>query len=91
MLLVPRLFDLLIGISLAPAGAVRLDAALQHVLTPQFIVPQLLNLLGSAVFAFTLTVSDLSLAAPLANGGCAARLRAQAARLPRPFPLTCAV
>ena len=35
--------------------------------TPSFLVPQLLNVCGSAAFAILLTVGDLSIVAPVAN------------------------
>jgi len=41
---------------------------LLHLTTPAFIVPQLLNFSGSALFARALGQSDLSVAVPLANG-----------------------
>jgi hypothetical protein len=51
----------------APAGGA-LAAALAHAATPSFLVPQLLNLLGSALFAAALPAGRVSVAVPLANG-----------------------
>ncbi len=41
---------------------------LLHLTTPSFIIPQLLNLSGSVLFALSLGSNDLSIAVPLANG-----------------------
>jgi hypothetical protein len=49
------------------ADFVYTDAALHHLLLPAFIVPQLLNLSGSVLFALSLS-GDISIAAPVANG-----------------------
>jgi hypothetical protein len=51
-----------------PAGLAWLDGLLHHLLTPAFIVPQALNLCGSVLFAATLGSTNISLAAPVANG-----------------------
>ena len=50
------------------AGLAWLDGLLHHLLTPAFIVPQALNLCGSVLFAATLGSTNISLAAPVANG-----------------------
>jgi Putative transmembrane family 234 len=41
---------------------------LLHLTAPAFIIPQLLNLCGSILFAISLGPNDLSIAVPLANG-----------------------
>lgn len=49
-------------------GVSPLDSLLHHITTPAFILPQLLNLSGSVLFAASLASSNISLAVPLANG-----------------------
>ena len=62
----------------ALAGLSLLDGLLHHVSTPQFIVPQLLNLSGSVLFAYTLGVAPLALVSTVANGeGGQSRQRSQ--------------
>ncbi len=53
------------------AGVGPLDGLLHHLLTPAFLLPQALNLGGSVLFAAALSSCDISVAAPVANGGCA--------------------
>lgn len=45
-----------------------LDGLLHHLLTPAFLLPQALNLVGSVLFAAALGSCDISIAAPVANG-----------------------
>lgn len=52
------------------AGLAPLDNLLHHLLTPAFLLPQALNLVGSVLFAASLGSGDISVAAPVANGGC---------------------
>lgn len=51
-----------------PAGLPAADALLQHLAAPAFILPQLLNLSGSVLFAAALAHGSISAAVPLANG-----------------------
>ena len=55
-------------LSLSLAGSPFLNSLLLHLTTPAFIIPQLLNLSGSILFALSLGSADLSIAVPLANG-----------------------
>jgi hypothetical protein len=45
-----------------------LDSLLHHLFTPEFIIPQALNLCGSVLFAATLGRGNVSFTAPVANG-----------------------
>ena len=52
-----------------PTGFPLADSILNYLTTPQFIIPQLLNLCGSVLFAVILGWGgELSVAVPLANG-----------------------
>jgi hypothetical protein len=51
------------------AGVGAVDSLLHHLLTPDFILPQALNLSGSVLFAATLGGSNVSFVVPVANGG----------------------
>ena len=44
------------------------DGLLHHLLTPAFVVPQALNLIGSVLFVAVLGGSSISVTAPVANG-----------------------
>lgn len=50
------------------SGSPALDTALHHLLTLAFILPQLANLSASVLFAWALGFSNISVAAPVANG-----------------------
>ncbi|KAI3431628.1 hypothetical protein D9Q98_004676 [Chlorella vulgaris] len=49
-------------------GVAAVDSLLHHLLTPDFILPQALNLSGSVLFAATLGGSNVSFVVPVANG-----------------------
>ncbi|GAB4823770.1 hypothetical protein N2152v2_010816 [Parachlorella kessleri] len=44
------------------------DQLLHHLATPAFLLPQAVNLVGSALFAWSLGFGRVSVAAPVANG-----------------------
>ncbi len=52
-----------------------LDGLLHHLLTPAFLVPQALNLIGSVLFAAALGGGNISVTAPVANGACRQELK----------------
>ena len=60
-----------------------MDGALHRLLTPAWVVPQLLNVCGSLLFAWSLGFSSISVAGPVANGG---RLAASPSRRPASAP-----
>ncbi|GAX72866.1 hypothetical protein CEUSTIGMA_g321.t1 [Chlamydomonas eustigma] len=45
----------------------KLDAIIDHVTTPAFVVPQLLNQVGSGLFIYLLGISDITVVVPAAN------------------------
>lgn len=49
-------------------GVPLLDGLLHHLLTPAFLLPQALNLIGSVLFAAALGGGNISVTGPVANG-----------------------
>lgn len=56
--------------SFKPSGFAAIDAILCHITTPAYVVPQLLNLSGSLLFAYSLAQQGVSVSifSPVANG-----------------------
>lgn len=46
------------------------NSLLCHLTTPEFVVPQTLNLLGGVLFASLLATVDLKVVVPVANASC---------------------